>query len=666
MPERWTRVVLRHRFAVLLAWAAILVAGLAAAAHLAPLLANSFDVPGSDSRRASELLARDFADRPEGTFTVVFHVRHPADRALQARLRRRVAAAARRAVPGATLGTLHTGGGVVFLDVATAKSLQQAKRYAAPLRAALAGSPRAYVTGEPAVQHDLEPVFAADLRRGEAIAVPLTLVALIALLGPTLAVLIPFLVAACTIAATLGLVYLLARDVAMAAYVRNLVELVGLGLAVDYSLLVVHRYREERTRLEPDDAVVATAATAGRTVLFSGAAVAAGLALLLLEPVPFVRSLGVGGLLIPVVSVAAALTLQPALLSLLGGGPAARRADRGFWRALAVRVQRRPAPFLAAGAAALLALAAPALRLHVTPGSLAGVPASTESVQGYRLLRDGLGAGVVTPTHVVIVPAAPAAEARLVRALNRDAEVLLVASGRRPPYAAGAARQVIVGARHDWGEAASRRLVERLRSRLVPAARFPAGTVVMAGGAPPQGVDFVDRLYGAFPWVVAAVLALTFVVLAAAFRSLLLPLKAVVLNLMSVGAAYGALALLFARPVEAWIPVFLFAALFGLSMDYEVFIVSRMREAHDAGASDVEAVARGLESTGPIVTAAAAVMVAAFAGFAAGRIEGLRQFGVGLAIAIALDATVVRCLLVPSLMTVLGRWNWWLPSPRRG
>ena len=666
MPERWARFVLRHRFAVLAAWATILAAGLVAAAHLAPLLANSFDVPGTDSRRASELLAKEFGDRPEGTFTVVFRVRHPADRLLRARLRKRVAAAAGHAVPGGRLGALHTGGGVVFLDVATAKTLEQAKAYTSPLRAALRGAPRAYVTGEPAVQHDLEPVFAADLRRGEAIAIPLTLVVLVLLLGPTLAVLIPFLFAACTIAATLGLLYLLAHEISMAAYVRNLVELVGLGLAVDYSLLLVHRYREERTRLGAEDAIVQTAATAGRTILFSGAAVAVGLALLLIEPVPFVRSLGIGGLLIPLVSVAAALTLQPALLSLLGGGPARPRGDRGFWRALALRVQRRPVPFLAAGGAALLALAAPALRLHVTPGSLTGIPSSTESVRGYNLLRGGLGAGVVTPTHVVIRPPAQRAERRLVTALTHDPEVLLVASGRRPPYAAGDARQVIVGARHDWGAAASRRLVERLRDRLVPAAGFPPGTEVVAGGAPPQGVDFVDRLYGAFPWVVGVVLALTFAVLAGAFRSLLLPLKAVVLNLLSVGAAYGALTILFRHPVEAWIPVFLFAALFGLSIDYEVFLVSRMREAHDRGAPDMEAVALGLERTGPVVTAAAAVMVAAFGGFAVGRIEGRRQFGVGLAIAIALDATVVRCLLVPSLMTVLGRWNWWLPRPRRG
>jgi RND superfamily putative drug exporter len=207
--------------------------------------------------------------------------------------------------------------------------------------------------------------------------------------------------------------------------------------------------------------------------------------------------------------------------------------------------------------------------------------------------------------------------------------------------------------------------VRGLRRDTIPRARFPQGTSVYAGGAPPQGVDFVDRTYGAFPWLVASVVLLTYAVLLRAFRSFVLPLKAVLLNLLSVAATYGVLAAVFDRPIEAWIPLFLFATLFGLSMDYEVFMVSRMREAHDAGLSNAEAVAYGLERTGRIVTAAAAIMIAAFSGFAVGRIEGLRQFGFGLAVAVAIDATLVRALLVPSAMAVLGRWNWWLPGEGR-
>ena len=660
MPGRWTQFVLRHRLPVLAAWLAVLVLGGAASSRLAPLLSNSFDVPGSDSERARQLLARDFGERPDGTFTVVFRVDHADGRLLEL-LRRRVAAAATR-VPSAHVGQLRTGAGIVFVDVATAYDLQQAKAHTDALRRALVGTPRAYVTGQPAVQHDLDPVFAGDLHRGEAIAVPLTLLVLLFVFGLSPAVLIPFAVAACSVAASFVVVWAVAHELSMVAYVRNLVELIGLGLAVDYSLLIVHRFREElRAGATVDHAVERTMASAGRSVAFSGAAVAVGLGLLLVVPVPFIRSLGIGGLVVPLASIVVAATLQPVLLGLVGRRVLRDRREGPFWGRVARRVMRRPGLIAAAGSALLLVLAVPAVHLHLTPGSLTGLPSSVESVQGYDLLRNGLGGGIVTPTHVVITPSAPAATHRLVTAIANDPETLYVASGSHPPYAADDAQQIVVANRHDWGDDETRAYVRHLRDDLVPAARFPRGTQVVAGGAPPQGLDFVDRAYGAFPWVVAAVLAVMCAVLLWAFRSLLLPLKAVVLNLLSVAAAYGILAAAFRHPIEAWIPIVLFATLFGLSMDYEVFMVTRIREAHDAGATDTEAVALGLERTGRIVTAAAAVMVIAFLGFAVGRIEGLRQFGIGLAAAVALDATVVRALLVPSLMALLGRWNWWLP-----
>ena len=661
MPARWTQFVLRHRLSVLAAWLAVLVLGGFASSRLAPLLSNSFDVPGSGSDQARRLLARDFGERPDGTFTIVFRVRHPDGRSVQDRLRRRVTAGA-AAVPNAHVGQLRTGAGIVFVDVATAYDLQHAKAHTGALRRALSGAPRAYVTGQPAVQHDLDPVFAADLHRGEAIAVPLTLLVLLFVFGLSAAVLIPFAVAACSVAASFVVVWAVAHDLSMVAYVRNLVELIGLGLAVDYSLLVVHRFREElRTGSTVDVAVERTMATAGRSVAFSGAAVAVGLGLLLVVPVPFIRSLGIGGLVVPIASIAVAATLQPVLLALVGRRVLGERREGPFWGRVARRVMRRPGVVAAAGSALLLVIAAPVIRLHLTPGSLTGLPSSVESVQGYDLLRNALGGGIVTPTHIVVAPPAPAAARRLVTAIAHDPETLYVASGSHPPYTGSGAQQIVVANRHDWGDDETRAFVRHLRYDLIPRAAFPPGTQVVAGGAPPQGLDFLDRAYGAFPWVVAAVLSLMFVVLLWAFRSVLLPLKAVVLNVLSVAAAYGILAATFRHPIEAWIPIVLFATLFGLSMDYEVFIVTRIREAHDRGATDTEAVALGLERTGRIVTAAAAVMVIAFLGFAVGRIEGLRQFGIGLAAAVALDATVVRALLVPSLMALLGRRNWWLP-----
>jgi RND superfamily putative drug exporter len=271
-----------------------------------------------------------------------------------------------------------------------------------------------------------------------------------------------------------------------------------------------------------------------------------------------------------------------------------------------------------------------------------------------------------------------AALERLVGELRRDPEVSFVQSGKGPRYVDESGRylQLIVAGKHEYGDEPSQDFVHRLRDRLIPAAHFPPDVRVLAGGGPPQGVDFLTRSYDTFPWLVLAVLVLTYLLLMRAFRSVLLPLKAVLLNLLSVGASYGmlvvffrwgfgdALAGLYQFPqIEGWIPIFLFAMLFGLSMDYEVFLVSRMRETWDEERDNVRAVSYGLERTGTIVTAAAIVMVAAFSGFVAGRVVGLQQFGIGLAVAIFVDATIVRALLVPSLMAWFGRWNWWLPSP---
>jgi putative drug exporter of the RND superfamily len=699
--ERWTRAVLRLRLLVLGCWLAVLVGGVYSATQLPALASNSFAVPGSDSEQARSLLEGEFGERPDGTFVVVFSVPSTSDPVLRATLRQRLARAS-RAVPTGRAGPLREGGGILYGDIGTALDLQQAKQYTDDVRRVLRADPgpRAFVTGQPAIQHDVDPIFASDLRRGEAIALPLALLVLVGALGLSAAVTIPFVFAACTISATLTAVYLIAHSVAMTSYVANLVELIGLGLAIDYSLLVVHRFREELSRpSSTDDAVVRTMATAGRTVVFSGTAVAIGLATLVFMPVPFIRSMGIGGLLIPLASIGAAVSLQPALLSLYGErgtrrlavrgrlvGGGAPDVDRGAWARLARTIMRRPVLYLVAGTALLLATAAPALSLALTPGSLSAIPSSPEAMRGVRLLQDGIGAGAVAPTHVVVDAGrargtlggpARAAIDRLAEELVHDSEVAVVASGSRPPYvdASGRYARVIIAGRHEYGAANARRFVDRLRSELIPRAGFPAGVAVVAGGAPPQGVDFLDRAYGAFPWLVLAVLLLTGAILLRAFRSLVLPVKAVLLNLLSVAAVYGLLVVVFqwgvgadllglhSGEVEAWVPVFLFATLFGLSMDYEVFLVMRMRESWDATQDNALAVAHGLERTGRIVTAAALIMVAAFSGFVAGEIGGLQQLGVGLALGVLLDATLVRMVLLPSAMAVLGRYNWWLPGP---
>jgi RND superfamily putative drug exporter len=325
------------------------------------------------------------------------------------------------------------------------------------------------------------------------------------------------------------------------------------------------------------------------------------------------------------------------------------------------------------------------LALRTTPGSILALPPS-EAVRGAELLADGVGAGAVTPAEVVVDTGRPrggvrgpdrAAVARLTAAIARDPEAMVVANGVRPPYVAGDGRyaRVLIAGRHEFGHPDALAFVHRLRGDLIPGAAVRDSAIVATGGVPAQGVDFLDRLDAWFPFLVAAVLALTVVVLARGFRSLLLPLKAVLLNLLTVGAACGAavavvqwgvgasvLGVAEAPAVEGWIPVFAFALLFGLSMDYEVFLVMPMREAIDAGESTDGAVAAGLQRTGRVVTAAAAIMVAVFSGFVLGDVPGLQQLGIVLAVGILVDATVVRLALVPGLVAIFGRWSWWLPA----
>ncbi|HSC49004.1 MAG TPA: MMPL family transporter, partial [Gaiellaceae bacterium] len=370
--EGWARLMIRFRWAVVAAWLVVLLGGAFAATKLTPLLANTFTMPGTDSERARTILKQHYGDRSDGSFTVVFRVRDSRDPAVRARLQQRLASAA-AAVPTGHARPLVPGGAhVLYGDIVSTLDLSTAKGYTDDVlrRLPQRGGVRSYVTGQAAIAHDLDPIFNQDLRKGEfAIAIPIALLVLLVVFGLSWAVTIPLLFAACTIEGTLGLVYLFANHVTMATYVTNLVELIGLGIAIDYSLLIVYRFREELARPQPaapaagqspalepprlagrtppsgavpralsptashaqraaedarreprgvEAAVVRTMGTAGRAVVFSGATVAIGLALLLFMPSPFMRSMGIGGFLIPLVSIAAAVTLQPALLAIYG------------------------------------------------------------------------------------------------------------------------------------------------------------------------------------------------------------------------------------------------------------------------------------------------------------------------------------------------------------
>ncbi|MGB2874546.1 MAG: MMPL family transporter [Gaiellaceae bacterium] len=691
--------MLRHRWPVLAVWLVVLLAGGYSSSRLSGLLSNTFTMPGTDSERARTILQQHYGDRSDGAFTVVFTVPNARDAKLRVRLQAALARAAKKVPTGQARPLVRGSDRVLYGDIVSTLRIADAKGYTDDILRALphGNGVHPYVTGQAAIQHDLDPIFSQDLKRGELeIAVPIALLVLLLVFGLSASVTIPLLFAACTITGTLGAVYVFAHYTTMATYVTNLVQLIGLGIAIDYSLLIVYRFREELGRTDSkDDAIVRTMATAGRAVLFSGATVAIGLALLLFMPSPFMRSMGIGGFLIPLVSILAAMTLQPALLSLYGRRGVRRvrvfrlsreSPRRGFWERLAGAIMRRPTAFLAGGAALLIAAAIPVFALKLTPGSAQGIPQSPQAVRGFDILKHAVGAGALSPTQIVVdsgkpggatAPPVQRSVRTLIANLHHDPEVSFVRYRPTLPWIdpSGRYAQIVVAGRHEYGQGPAQSFVHRLRDKIIPAASWPAGVRVLAGGGPPQGVDFITRSYAVFPWLVLAVLVLTYLLLMRAFRSILLPLKAVLLNLLSVAASYGALVVIFKwgvgsslfglynfSQIEAWIPIFLFAMLFGLSMDYEVFLVTRMREAWDETRDNARAVGLGLERTGRIVTAAAIVMVAAFSGFIAGRIVGLQEFGFGLAVAIFVDATVVRAILVPSLMAIFGRYNWWLPQ----
>jgi RND superfamily putative drug exporter len=712
--------MVHHPFAVIGSWLAVCVAGAISSSRLPGLLTTSLAVPGTSSQAANGILARDFGENVEGTFTVVFVNAHR-DAATAAHLRARLVDAA-RALPSARVSALQPGNSTLYGNIATPFGLAKAASLTTPLRSAIAREhlSKTLVTGAPALQADLAGVLRADLHRGELIGAVGALVVLSFALGFSLSVLLPFAMALCSVSASLGLVFLIAHFAIVVLYIPNLVELVGLGLAIDYSLLIVHRFRQELAQGRTSaDAIVVTTLRAGRTVALCGAAVAIGLAVLLAVPVPFVRSLGAAGLAVPVASVATALTLPPALLSLLGtragrarpgrdrgqsqrgaapaipatatatatASPARDRTvpERGWWAAWARLVTAHPLPGAVSALCVLATAAFPVAWLQLTPAAVTALPASMPSAQGLTILRDRVGPGALTPVEIVVdsghpgaatSPAMDAAVKRLANELLAQRDVFVVAMGNRGEYvdATGRYRRTIAVLRDDFGSGPAQALAVEIGHRLVPGARFPPGSKVYAGGAPVQGEQFLAASYGGLGLVVAAVAGLAYVLLARAFRSLLLPLLAVALGGLSLMASYGFLVVLFRWGVgadlfglykvdrlEGWVPLLLFVCLFGLTMDYEVFFVTRMREAFDAGVSGREAIATGLRRTGRVVSAAALTMVATLTGLAAGRVAGLQELGSGLAFGVAVDATVVRGVLMPSLMALCGPWTWSLP-----
>ena len=472
--------------------------------------------------------------------------------------------------------------------------------------------------------------------------------------------------------------------------VQFLVALIGLGVAIDYALLMIFRFREElRHGSDRETALVETMKHAGRSVIVSGSTVAVGLLSMIIIPLPFIRSIGIGGMLIPTVSVLTSITLLPALLYTLGPKINSLRVlpkrlvegsddpEKGFWNRWARTVMRRPLAVGAAGTAIVALLLFYGLQLNPADAQAKDLPGGGQGHEGSQVLTDaGITEGVHKPFQVAVE--GPATPTQLDQLAARLRATEGIAGAAAPPTArAGEFALVEAFSTSDGSSRETRETVSRLRDDVLPAAQteLGGGTTLTLAGIPTEEREFISAVYGTFPYVLLFVIVLTYLLLMRAFRSVFLPLKAVLLNLVSLGAAYGIIVFIFQKgngseaiwnvpatdSIISWIPLMIFAFLYGLSMDYEVFMLTRMREAYDETGDTVRAVSLGLARTGKLVTSAALVLMFSFFVLSTSPGTDIKQFGIGLAAGIIFDATVIRALLVPSIMRLMGRWNWWLP-----
>ena len=546
------------------------------------------------------------------------------------------------------------------------------------------------IAGDRALDHDFNLLSQEDLEKGELqFGLPAALIILLLVFGAVVAGLIPLLMAIVSIVVALGLTAILAQQFELSIFVVNMLTGMGLALGIDYSLFVVSRYREERAKgLEKSDAIAASGGTANRAVVFSGTAFVVAMFGMLLVPNSIMRSLAVGAILVGIASVAAATTLLPALLGLLGDRVDALRipfvgrksfdenGESRFWGAIIRRVLRRPGLSFALSTAFLLLLAAPVLGMKVGTNGVTSLPDRFISKQGFLALERDFPGTTNDPVEIVVASGAdtPAVgnalrELRFQLGLDRrfgGGEIRIGGDG------SVALLQVPVAGDPSSEEAVN--AVRELREEIIPELFAGTSAEVLVAGTSSENIDYFDSVIDPAPWVIAFVLLLTFVLLTVVFRSVVVAGTAVLLNLLSVAAAYGLLVAVFqygigadllgfqqTDSIEAWVPLFLFSVLFGLSMDYQVFLLSRIRERYDETGDTTDAVTFGVASTARIITGAALIIVAVFAGFARGDLIMFQQMGFGVAVALLLDATVIRSVVLPSLMKLLGEWNWYLP-----
>jgi len=529
-----------------------------------------------------------------------------------------------------------------------------------------------------------------DLQRGELIGIPIALIILMLVFGTAVAAGIPLMLAVLAIVVSVGTVALIGQAFELNFLVLNIMTMVGLAVGIDYSLFIVHRYREERRRgLAKQEAIAKAGATASRAVLFSGGTVIVGLLGLFIVPTNVYRSQAVGAITIVVFTVLAALTLLPAVLSLLGDRVNALRLpllqrgrssedEGGFWGRVTSVVMAHPLISAVGAVTILVAAAVPFFTIDLGMAGVSTFPQDTEVRRAFETLDRDFSAGLISPAEIVVDAPdvnAPAVQESIDDLLDTlDADEEFGAATRETNEAGDLALVSVLIAGDPEGDAAQD-AIRRLRNEYIPAAFAGVDAEVLVTGTTAGHEDLFSVIRTYTPWVFAFVLGLSFVLLLVVFRSLVVPVKALIMNLLSVGAAYGLLVLVFqhgvgneifgfqrTETIQVWLPLLLFAFLFGLSMDYHVFLLSRIRERFDQTRDNAGSVAFGVRTTAGIITGAALIMVAVFSGLAAGDLVQLQQVGFGLAVAILLDATIVRSVLVPASMQLLGELNWYLPK----
>lgn len=546
------------------------------------------------------------------------------------------------------------------------------------------------IAGPASVSQDFKQIAEKDLRHGETLGIAIALAILLIVFRTVGAAWIPIVVALGSIGISVGIVALVGQLYQLSFFVTNMISMIGLAVGIDYTLFITARFREERASgLGKVDAIVKAGNTAGKAVLFSGITVILALLGIVLVPTTVFLSLGLGAVIAVAVTLVASVTLLPAILSLsdrfvdawrlpLPGARGSRvNQPSGFWHTVSHAVMRHPWPALIVSAALLISAAVPYFQISTGSGGVSTLPNGAPSKSAFLTLEKEFpnAMGSLSSADIVIDGQAnsPAVLAGVQRLKAEIAKNSVFGETQYATSSDGTLGLLSAVITVDGASKAATEAVSNLRNQLIPDAQIPAKVYV--GGQTAQELDFLNLSNHWTPIVIAIVLCLSFILLTVVFRSLVVPIKAIILNLLSVGTAYGLLVLVIQKgflihlfgfqqvnTIETWIPVFLFSILFGLSMDYEVFLLSRIRERYDQTHMNTESVAFGVRSTGGIITGAALIMVAVFAGFASGSLTMFQQLGFGLGVAIFVDATVVRVILVPAAMRLLGDANWYLPK----